>query len=139
MTTNEVFEIFRARGLKVRLGELGIPHLRGDAKAITPRLLDVLRFHRDAIIKRLQSEAAELAKPGQAMCPDCKRKIDAKGCCWKCSYRRCRGCGCNTASCFIEKCTACYNKEADDAAARPDANGVLQAERPRPSGGDGWD
>ena len=46
--------------------------------------------------------------PGPA-CPRCKRPLDDKARCWKCSYRTCAGCAADTGSAFIELCVLCGN------------------------------
>jgi hypothetical protein len=43
-------------------------------------------------------------------CPTCKRPLDDKLCCWKCSYRSCAaGCGRNTGTEFAVFCLQCEN------------------------------
>lgn len=53
MTTEELLEEVRARGLKVVLAD-GEPRLRGDRSRLSPTLLAVLKWHRPAIVERLK-------------------------------------------------------------------------------------
>jgi hypothetical protein len=45
------------------------------------------------------------------VCPGCKRPLDQKGRCWRCSYRLCSRCGQDTGSAFIELCIRCGLQE----------------------------
>lgn len=52
MTTEELLEEVRSRGLDVVLAD-GQPRVRGDRSRLSPTLLAVLRWHKQAIIERL--------------------------------------------------------------------------------------
>ena len=57
MSTKELLEIVKARGLKVVLvdGQSRLERLKGST-AVTDNLLSVLRFHRERIIDMLERE-----------------------------------------------------------------------------------
>lgn len=46
-------------------------------------------------------------------CPGCRQPLDDKGRCWRCSYRRCKGCGKDTGSAFIRFCILCVGAGLD--------------------------
>ena len=59
MTTNELLDIVKARGLKIVLDNDSRPVLKDAVgnPAVTGNLLSVLRIHRDRILKILNREA----------------------------------------------------------------------------------
>lgn len=61
MTTQQVLDIVRDRGLRVFLGDDGRPRLarNGQDGAVTDALLAVLRRHRERIIEALKREQRE--------------------------------------------------------------------------------
>jgi hypothetical protein len=44
-------------------------------------------------------------------CPTCGRVLTARGECWSCCDRLCRGCGRLTGSAFIDICWSCWFRE----------------------------
>ena len=62
MTTKEVLEILKARGIRVVL-EDGRPVLKSPpAGSVTPELLAVLKFHRQWIIEMLKRSAKPILR-----------------------------------------------------------------------------
>ena len=53
MTTEEILEEIRKRGLEIVLSEDGVLKLRGSSEEKTPALLKALRHHRERIVGRL--------------------------------------------------------------------------------------
>jgi hypothetical protein len=66
MTTQEVLKIVEARGLRVEVSN-GQPVLRGETSQATPRLVAVLRRHRDRVLAALGVQAAAVASAGAAV------------------------------------------------------------------------
>jgi hypothetical protein len=59
---------------------------------------------------------AILASENGPTCPTCKRRLDAKGRCWKCNDRLCAaGCGRQTSSAFLAYCLQCERLTEDKA------------------------
>jgi hypothetical protein len=54
MTTDELLNILKDRGLQVYVADDGTPKLKGKREELSPRLLRVLKFHREEIVRRLK-------------------------------------------------------------------------------------
>lgn len=54
MTTDELLSRLAELGIRVVLGDNGKPRLKGDTSTVTPKLLKVLKWHRDNIIERMK-------------------------------------------------------------------------------------
>lgn len=75
MTTDEVIRTLEEVGIKVAIRE-GRPVLVGDRAKVTPAMLAMLRWHREAIVERLAGGAAAPEAPppapkeGEPPCPE---------------------------------------------------------------------
>lgn len=63
MSTDELIEVLRGRGLRLALDEDGRPQLRGPRTEATPALLRVVGLHREALLAKLGLEGAWPSPP----------------------------------------------------------------------------
>lgn len=62
LTTERLLDALKLRGISIRIGDDGTP-LMAPKERVTPAILKTIRWHREAIIKRLRPDSAPSPRP----------------------------------------------------------------------------